>query len=1834
MDEKLFEQYFQILAYKRNKLANALDDPAAKNVKRSIVEKYSDQAHFIYELIQNADDAGATKVRFYLEKDRLFFIHNGKRHFSLTNPDTEGEDGDKGVLGDLNAITSYAHSSKEGDSNKIGKFGIGFKAVFQYTDKPTIYDIDMAFSLVREIVPEKVENDCPLRNPDETAFEFPFTIKSQEDSYKEILEKLSMLVFPMLFLKNISEIYYESEESSGGYTYQIDEEICFDGGVSCQKVKYQFVKKTDEEIVDDIEKRMLKFTSTTDEGFDVSIVYFLNDKNELVPETYTAFCFFPTKEITHLSFAIHAPFLLIDNRESIMAKEKHNLKMIDALADLAANSLVCLKEIGEREQHEYISGNIFEVIPYNDELFYVARRNDQISFEPIFYKIKVKFQTAEIIPAGNNEYIRMEHAYWSPKAKFMNLLSDTQLRQLTGDVKACWVTCRLPSKGSQDIFQKYISEIVSRIYYPINLIEKIDEQFTEKQTQKWLVELYKYLMTSRELLQTAKTLPILLDQNKNAVAAYDEDGEPAVFLSSEDDEDIQYTVVYPPMVKNVDVRDFLQQLDVHRPKLRDEIYNHILPMYEKNISLDPSKHWGKFLTYYKESYGRERERFISTISLYKIFFYQEDGRNCCASKDDIHKYSINLEKYFDGIKTVKYYDYKKINRIAVSTHTLNILEEFLKDFGLDDALPKIVEYWYSLEEGLRKNLQYFDKDSPTWYEKRIEGLQENVEKIQNENDIPRAFLVWEILVELYQKKFMHCNMSEALKGRATYQWGRSGKRRGSDFESTDVKTLKSAKWLVNNDGELVSASDVFVEDLNKSYRLDSPAAKALLDFLGVGKNILSDLPPNMRKEFELYRKLKSEFTEDELLEMLANKKKEKAQKQSIEVQEKESTVGASEEVQPEQPDAQSTKNVPEDEEQSVQEEVIDEGISSLTRKISENASRNLKEKREQAEKHRDREDIPFESDERKSYSKDIIEDNDIELPDEDDYIKAPVDYQKKIEREMEKATEQVERIRQMEELSQKAEKAAKYSFGWFKALLDMEANISDTGNNNREVSIKFGRAERESGTDKTLVLRNPSQHIPMFMEEISNVKVEFTLHDGQSKNATIDAMSVKGYTLKVKLRSADEIKGIEFTNVRECKISAQSPSFLLNELIKSFKELGFSDDFDMKGGLTEKIQFIFGPPGTGKTTYLAGEVIVPFMTENNKVLVLTPTNKAADVIAKRVFDMSKDKAGCREWLIRFGSTNDESLEREGIFKDKTVNIKNLEKYTVVSTIARFAYDYFIESSGGFRYLREMEWDYVIFDEASMIHLPSIVFPLYKLKPNGFVVAGDPLQIAPIAQVESWKDENIYKLTGLSSFSSPKTEPYAYEVVQLKKQYRSIPLVGEIYSRFAYDGLLEHNRQDGDMRRLNIEETLPLKNLNIVKFPVSRYEGIYRAKRLQGKSPYHIYAALFAVEFSRYIADLLADNNGDEHFSIGVIAPYKTEASLIDKLLAQQDFPSSISIQAGTIHGFQGDECDIVLCVLNPPPKISARPDMFLNKQNIINVAISRARDYLVIIMPDDNTPGMENLKYVTYLTNLMKQNRCAEFSTRSLEQIMFPSATYIEDNTFTTSHQDVNVYGLPEKHYEVRSEDTALDVQIHKDAVSQSGNAEKTDVELTELTGEGRMFDMPAETIAEGNVVGSTEDVKQKSIDSMDTVEQFTDESADEAVQEYINLNIEQETDARLYVPGIDIDEAVDSAGWNIQELALAMDIFVRFKTNGESIETLIGELTAQMIRYVRPDDEAESIKMELIYKMGVFNRLAQGLGMDEAGASELEYEIWQIYKGNPLMYEELKDEALEGFRT
>src|ERR1700727_903361 len=107
--------FLDALIQRRRKFLDGLDANKG-DVNLDIFEDfYPDRAHFVYELLQNAEDAGETQVTFTLEEDRLVCEHDGLRTF------TEA---------DVSAITGIHNSTKAETQDQIGKFGVGFKSVF------------------------------------------------------------------------------------------------------------------------------------------------------------------------------------------------------------------------------------------------------------------------------------------------------------------------------------------------------------------------------------------------------------------------------------------------------------------------------------------------------------------------------------------------------------------------------------------------------------------------------------------------------------------------------------------------------------------------------------------------------------------------------------------------------------------------------------------------------------------------------------------------------------------------------------------------------------------------------------------------------------------------------------------------------------------------------------------------------------------------------------------------------------------------------------------------------------------------------------------------------------------------------------------------------------------------------------------------------------------------------------------------------------------------------------------------------------------------------------------------------------------------------------------------------------------------------------------------------------------------------------------------------------------------------------------------------------------------------------------------------------------------
>ena len=106
-----------------------------------LLEEYTDGFSVLKELVQNADDAGATEVRFLYDE--------------RTNEDAMTcliDEGMKGCQGpalwvyndaefkdeDFENIAKLNEATKEHDTEKIGRFGLGFNAVYNLTDVPML----------------------------------------------------------------------------------------------------------------------------------------------------------------------------------------------------------------------------------------------------------------------------------------------------------------------------------------------------------------------------------------------------------------------------------------------------------------------------------------------------------------------------------------------------------------------------------------------------------------------------------------------------------------------------------------------------------------------------------------------------------------------------------------------------------------------------------------------------------------------------------------------------------------------------------------------------------------------------------------------------------------------------------------------------------------------------------------------------------------------------------------------------------------------------------------------------------------------------------------------------------------------------------------------------------------------------------------------------------------------------------------------------------------------------------------------------------------------------------------------------------------------------------------------------------------------------------------------------------------------------------------------------------------------------------------------------------------------------------------------------------------
>lgn len=369
-------------------------------LKTLLSQFYPDKNHFIYELLQNAEDAGASSVRFEVLPDKLIFAHNGTEPFSIKH---------------IDAITNISLSTKLDEDSKAGKFGIGFKSVFAFTETPHIYTDDVCFKIIDMFLPEEI----PQRATNgETIFEFPFDNSKlpSNDAIEKIEAGLKDInATTLLFLTNVREIVYTLSNSKSGIieakhdikNEQTDEisKYVFSEFVHCSSA-------FDDGKVDE-DTDWLRFNrriaiqteggktkthwvniafpvkrDNSQQGYIFSAL--TKDSSQNSPQGKVSIFFIAPNAKSNLQFHINAPFGCPPSRDSV-SDTPDNDKLIGEIALLVREAIINLRD------NEELKPDFFNFLPLE---------NDHIDkqFLPVRDAILQLFEHEAVFPLINGKY--------------------------------------------------------------------------------------------------------------------------------------------------------------------------------------------------------------------------------------------------------------------------------------------------------------------------------------------------------------------------------------------------------------------------------------------------------------------------------------------------------------------------------------------------------------------------------------------------------------------------------------------------------------------------------------------------------------------------------------------------------------------------------------------------------------------------------------------------------------------------------------------------------------------------------------------------------------------------------------------------------------------------------------------------------------------------------------------------------------------------------------------------------------------------------------------------------------------------------------------------------------------------------------------------------------------------------------------------------------------------------------------------------------------------------------------------------------------------------------
>jgi very-short-patch-repair endonuclease len=294
------------------------------------------------------------------------------------------------------------------------------------------------------------------------------------------------------------------------------------------------------------------------------------------------------------------------------------------------------------------------------------------------------------------------------------------------------------------------------------------------------------------------------------------------------------------------------------------------------------------------------------------------------------------------------------------------------------------------------------------------------------------------------------------------------------------------------------------------------------------------------------------------------------------------------------------------------------------------------------------------------------------------------------------------------------------------------------------------------------------------------------------------------------------------------------------------------------------------------------------------------------------------------------------------------------------------------------------FDAVVIDEASQCDIASALPLLFRARRA--VIIGDPLQLKHVSAVPPQQDRLLLAAHGLAEGRAA----WAYSVNSLFDLARSLCRHEDIVNlrdhHRSHRDIITFSNQHfyrGGLRIATDHETL---NRPRAAGPAVRWVDV-RGKVVRPRGG----GALNGIEAEAVMAEVrkLVVEEGYTG-SIGVVTPFRAHANRIRALMHEDEELSrqlaALDFVVDTVHGFQGDERDVIFF----SPVVSAGTGdsalRFLNNHgNLFNVAITRARSELIVV-GDHQTALDSGISYLAGFAEYAREVAARESRTRSSGQ--------------------------------------------------------------------------------------------------------------------------------------------------------------------------------------------------------------------------------------------------------